>query len=246
MEGVNFMLSTRCLAVFVAVEAAPVLYGCSSSSGGAATDAGVVADTGSPSADTGLADAGDANALPPWDGAVLGQQCPQTQDTTPCYTCEDDSCCDTQAACLNDPECVAFTSCLNDCDNGVPDDAGVHDSGPPTLTGDCTFYCASAHPEGLTHFAPRYACVQQYCLAQCTGSLPNSCAACVETNCSQQFVADLDTPDGILYNTCGANCASGDATCVAACQSEYPSTKASNMALQACVAAHCATAAACN
>src|SRR5271165_733548 len=88
-----------------------------------------------------------------WDGSVLGQHCPQQTDTTPCYTCEDNFCCDTYAACHEDPDCVAYLDCLLNCDKGIPDDGGVHDSGLPDASGDCDFYCFAAHPEGLTHFA---------------------------------------------------------------------------------------------
>lgn len=245
----------RWLRFVAGVAVAPFLGGCSSSASGARADAGAdaaavdaacssceVADSATPPIETGPVDSG--MTLPPWDGAVLGQQCPQMQDTTLCATCEDNFCCDTQAACLGDPDCVAFDSCLRNCDNGVPDDAGVHDSGVPSSIGQCPFYCAAAHPSGLAHFAPRQACIDQYCYAPCQGSPPNGCASCIFTNCAQQFAAMVGTADGFLEFSCGANCS--DAMCQTACQNQYPSTLAANNALTACLGANCATTSTCN
>jgi len=251
------MQSSRWLAIFVAAGVwTPVLFGCSSSSGsgaGAGPDAActscAMTDTGAPPEESGAVDSGTAGgdaALPPWDGSVLAQQCPQMQDTTPCYTCEDDFCCDTEAACLNDPECEAFTRCLRNCDMGIADDAGVHDSGVPASSGGCDLYCYSAHPEGLSKLAPRIACLTQYCTTQCTGSPPNACGACINTNCAQQQAAASDTVDGYLCDSCQANCVTGDATCLNGCVAQYPSDMAANNALLACGQMYCSSAATCN
>jgi hypothetical protein len=62
---------------------------------------------------------GDAGA----DGGnpIIHQMCTQVTDTTPCFTCEDNNCCNTYAACHADPECAAYKSCLVACENGLHD-----------------------------------------------------------------------------------------------------------------------------
>jgi hypothetical protein len=180
------------------------------------------------------ADAGPGNP-------ILDQQCMQMMDVTPCYTCEDDYCCNTYANCHANPDCDSLERCLKDCVDDVADDAGSPQGGPPD-GGSCDLVCAHAHPQGLIDWAPRITCLTVYCGVQCENPpmppLP-PCEACVNKYCALEFANLNGTPDGFLYGACVAACPSGANPCNEACSTQYPSVQAANDALLACAMQNC-------
>jgi hypothetical protein len=164
-------------------------------------------------------------------------------DTTVCFTCEDDNCCKTEAACLADPDCIALTRCLTDCAGDVADDAGSPTGGPPD-GGSCELTCSAAHPKGLVEWAPRDACLLVFCAVKCENPpmppLP-TCEACVYEKCADAFANLEGTPEGYLFGSCIAACPSGANACTMACLSQYPSEQVFEQAFYACQTANCPT-----
>lgn len=160
---------------------------------------------------------------------IIHQMCTQVMDTTPCYTCEDNSCCNTYAACKNDPACQALKNCIVSCaapDGGI--DAGAQ---------SCDQYCAGLNPAGVATWAPRETCIFAHCLAPCGGTDP--CVGCVVSSCAEEYANLQGTVDGYLLGLCIAPCGS-DVSCGEACEAKYPSAAPAANALALCTQAKCA------
>jgi hypothetical protein len=168
---------------------------------------------------------------------ILGQKCTATTDTTACATCEDDSCCHTEASCLADADCEALHKCIVDCDNGVMDDAGS--TGAPPDGGTCDYTCAQLHPKGLVDWAPRMTCIDLYCYTPCSGVAPDPCTACAITSCAAEFADLKGTVAGYLLNACTDGCPMASSSCNNACIAEYPSVMAASNAFGACTQKNC-------
>jgi hypothetical protein len=175
------------------------------------------------------------------ENPIVHQTCVPTTDTTPCYTCEDSSCCKTQAACAANPDCHAYKVCLEDCYVGAADDAGAPAGGAPD-GGFCEAICAAVHPSGLADFAPLDTCVLALCAVKCEDPpmppLP-ACEACTYQFCADEFANATGTADGYLYGACFAVCPSGDNPCTRACNTAYPDGQAASMALVGCLDNNC-------
>jgi hypothetical protein len=172
---------------------------------------------------------------------IVNQTCTPMTDQTPCYTCEDDSCCNTYAACHVNPDCTSLETCLKDCYQGVADDAGSPAGGAPD-GGSCDIICGGAHMAGLVDWAPRLACLQVKCAVQCENPpMPplSQCDACINQYCANEYANLNGTPQGYLYGACFAACPSGANPCTAGCIQQYPSASAAGMALAACGNANC-------
>lgn len=178
---------------------------------------------------------------------ILGQTCPPGTDTAPCALCEDDHCCDTQQACLDDPECEAYSQCNKNC--AITEaDGGTFDSGLPDAGGlTCAQICYALHPAGVTKYAPRLACVFMYCstASTCAPGLSQAdytCDSCLATNCANQYVNLFGTVDGYLLGVCFDGC--GDqigSPCADKCQAQYPTVSAAWNAYVTCSMNKCAT-----
>jgi hypothetical protein len=162
-------------------------------------------------------------------------------DQTPCYTCEDDYCCNTYAACFANADCTALENCLKDCLNGNADDAGAPAGGAPD-GGSCELICGQAHPSGLVDWAPRETCLLVACTVSCENPpMPplSACLACQYQSCADEFANLNGTPDGWLVGACIAACPTGVNPCNTACLAQYPSAKGSLDALTTCIMASC-------
>ncbi len=206
-------------------------------------DACESAGAGAACAACGSSDAGalDAGA----EASIVNENCPGDVDAdNACNRCIDNSCCNARAACKGDPNCVAFVDCLGNCLSGVPDDAGVHDSGVPDAGGnqhllnyECDLYCSSAIPGALTNYAPFQLCVFVDCSSACGES--TACSDCTTQSCVSQWIASNATPEGYLLGDCAAACDATDTACVTACMNEYPSAVAALTALTNCGMTDC-------
>jgi hypothetical protein len=181
-------------------------------------------------------DAGGQNPL-------LHEMCMPSTDPDACHQCEKSRCCDVYAACVGNPDCLPFAHCLNPCYNGIADDAGVHDAGPPDGDLACAYYCLQGHPNGLTDLAPLLACDAVDCSLPCN---PGATAyhTCLITYCPDEYAYSLQTPDGFLLGECQGDCPEDDAgtasaACLMGCEDMYLSAKAAADALAVCGAAHC-------
>lgn len=156
---------------------------------------------------------------------ILNQSCPGSDDPNPCYECEDEHCCETYAAYEVVPEAVAYKECLLDCLNGGNQ--------------GCELQCFEQHPDGLTQWAPRHACLMVYCTTEDTcGEIPlSSCEICVNDHCAESFVALLADPAGYLLWACTADCA--DAACWDTCEATYPSAAPRLESFSACAINQC-------
>jgi hypothetical protein len=172
---------------------------------------------------------------------ILHQTCTPMTDTTSCTTCEDNSCCQTYAACHADPDCPALLKCLQDCLSGTADDAGAPEGGAPD-GGSCDLLCAAAHPTGLVEWAPRLTCLLVYCAVACENApmppLP-ACESCTNQFCAEEYANLNATPDGYLLGACIDTCPTGANPCNDACFAQHPSSKPALDALTACVAQNC-------
>jgi hypothetical protein len=172
---------------------------------------------------------------------IVHQTCTQMTDQTPCFTCEDNFCCNTYAACHADPDCVAMVTCLKDCENGTADDAGAPAGGAPD-GGTCDAICAQAHPTGVAEWAPRETCLLANCTVQCENPpMPplSACLACQYKSCLDEFANLNATTDGYLLGACIDACPGGANTCNEACLAQYPDEMAAVDALTTCVLANC-------
>jgi hypothetical protein len=150
------------------------------------------------------------------------QQCAPSVETPPCWICEDEQCCETQAACLDDPDCKALNECWKACPEG---DAVCEDQ------------CALNHPLGFANFGPRFACVVSECGSEC-GSEP--CADCIYQSCGNSMATCLSNQRCWLLQRCVGQCAgSEDGTCNQACLDEYADVNDEFAVYGLCVLDHC-------
>ncbi len=172
---------------------------------------------------------------------VVHQTCPPMNDTTPCFTCEDDKCCNTYTACHDNGDCLALENCLKDCLTGVGDDAGSPNGGAPD-GGSCDIICGEAHPAGLVDWAPRDTCLLVECAVQCENPpmppLP-ACEACTNQYCADEYANLNGTPQGFLFGACIAACPGGANACTDGCTSTYASVQGAASALIACGVTNC-------
>jgi hypothetical protein len=158
-------------------------------------------------------------------------------DPNPCHACEQSFCCDSFSACTANPDCFAFRACYVACNGGQPDEAGVHDAGPPDGALPCDEYCLQAHPTGLVDFAPLLGCTSVLCVSACSNGMPTPCGACLAANCPNEEADVQGTQDGWLLLDCTTPCL--DAACLAACEDAYPKAKAAYEAFNACGISKC-------
>ena len=182
-------------------------------------------------------DAGGQDAGNP----IVHQMCTPMQDSTPCYVCEDDHCCQTYANCHANPDCKGMQRCLVDCHSGVADDAGSPAGGPPD-GGSCDLTCGAAHPQGLVDWAPRSTCLSVFCVVPCENPpMPplDPCLACVYQKCADPFANLNGTAQGYMFAACIVACPSGANPCTAGCMSQYPAEMGPENALIACQQTNC-------
>jgi len=76
-----------------------------------------------------------------------------------CDTCLGTSCCSEDQACGNDPDCMSYINCENNC---IPLDGGVPDP-------QCESTCASTYPTGSNELSNLDTCMSTSCRNECFG-----------------------------------------------------------------------------
>lgn len=166
----------------------------------------------------------DRTAVP--DFSELNQSCGPSSDPTVCGACQDQSCCDSLAACAAEPACVAYKDC-------------VRGGGAAEL-----YECALAHRQGIAVAAPGYVCAEYHCAVgtdmtgQCDPSARDACFTCMFDVCGKEWAALYRTENGFLASWCGSAC-DGDTACSQACLDLYPGSEAASLQLAECLLAGC-------
>lgn len=168
---------------------------------------------------------GGAGGAPVYTHPLLNQECPASQETEACYVCEDENCCDSFAACANDPECVALQGCL----------AGCADSA-------CWDQCHVDHAAGVAAWGARVGCVLVLCMEHgvCNQGSLSDCRRCENTQCGDAFVACSADADCYMISECVADCAVGDQPCAQACIDLHPAGAQLYDEYTLCTAGRCA------
>jgi hypothetical protein len=158
----------------------------------------------------------------------LQQSCPDSADPNVCFACQDESCCESIAACSAEPDCVAYKDCLR------------------AYTGENPYYdCAIDHPAATAVFAPGFVCAEYLCAITsdpsdlCETSGRDACDTCLYDVCGKEWASLLRFPDGFLLRWCIFGCAVGDAACDEACYDLYPSARDEALQLAECLLAGC-------
>ncbi len=189
-----------------------------------------------PGASCAACGAGDAGL-----GAILHQSCPaDTTAASGCDECASEKCCNTKLACESDPSCATLFECENNCINGLPDEAGASAEPPDGGGYACDLWCGAPANPGLDTFLKNLACTDLLCTnpAVCPGG--TSCMACVEQYCQSQYLDELTTHDGYLFENCAKECTEADAAaCNDDCLTTYPSAEGPELELVRCAEAHC-------
>lgn len=176
-----------------------------------------------PGADCEACGVRDRTGVP--DLPELHQTCPASGDPNACFVCQDESCCDTIAACSAEPDCLAYKECIR------------------TDTGDNPLYdCGLAHPQGLELFAPGYVCAEYHCAIEtpgCTKAERDACFTCLYDVCGKEWAALTRFPEGFLLGWCIGACDVGDTACDDACYDLYPGARDEALQLGECLLAGC-------
>jgi hypothetical protein len=160
---------------------------------------------------------------------LLNQMCAMSTETNACYICEDQKCCDSEAACHNDADCGALRACLKACDNADGGDVYA-----------CRYSCQMKAPtKALVEFYSLLACIEILCIPDC-GAL-DPCTACTVTKCQDAYIACQTDSNCQLISDCFVVCANGDIACKTACENSYPAGKTLFESFGTCAANACMT-----
>jgi hypothetical protein len=187
-------------------------------------------DASSPAVDAGLPDASDSAINP-----IVRQECPASIDPNPCYSCEENHCCDSYAQYASNPEAKALKNCVIECWDTLG--GGAQNSGET-----CEERCSTSHPTGAADWAPRSACLSIFCEGPdaCGEMLQSACVQCLNTFCKSERADQLGTAEGYLFTACTAGCGRDNAPCFLDCRSRYPEAGGASDMLGECMIAHCA------
>jgi hypothetical protein len=154
------------------------------------------------------------------------QQCATMTDTTPCFVCEDNHCCDTQAACLGDPACKALQACLVGCAKDL----------------SCMDQCyTQASATAFSEWRHRNACALYFCAdIDACGTKPlDPCIKCQNLYCADPSAACAHDLQCTLLFDCETPCAPTDMACFSACEAKFPAGMSLLQAEFDCDATYC-------
>lgn len=142
--------------------------------------------------------------LPPSVERILSQQCQPSTETNACYACEDERCCETYQACVDEPECKQeLQPCLVACKSDKR----------------CAAACYASHPGGVQTWARRQSCLVANCKTEC-GEPADACVACVIDGPCRETEVRCDSDEGcFLIRACiDATCPDVTDACVQTCK----------------------------
>jgi hypothetical protein len=162
----------------------------------------------------------------------FNQTCTPMTDTTACFTCEDNNCCDTYNACLASSDCMAIEACYKTCSMMVPS------------SDTCQDQCYQEHVAGFALWAHRLDCLAYFCFdADACGIKPlDPCEKCDNLYCADVDAACAHDLQCTLLRDCETPCAPTDQSCYTTCQGQFPSGETLLNTWESCVEDHCANA----
>ena len=167
--------------------------------------------------------------------ALLHENCPHADNAgSACSTFTQNNCCDPYNACFADQGCSTIVSCYESCpaDDILPDagpDAGFYPS--------CIESCVAMAPQSLKLFAELNFCLTQLAAeAPACGGAPDPCVSCLNANCAEQVLEQMEAPEGLGFGNCVPACSmpSTAQVCITQCAAEYPLGVVSFDAFVAC------------
>lgn len=174
---------------------------------------------------SGAGGSGGAGAAPVYTHPLLNQECAAPVETAPCAACEEQHCCDSFTACVDNAECGALQGCLNTCTDSA-----------------CWDQCHVDHAAGVATWGARVGCVLVFCMEQgvCNPDPLTDCDRCHNLQCGDAFVACSADAACYLISQCVAGCAVGDQPCAQACIDANPAGAQLFDEYTLCLAGRCA------
>lgn len=160
---------------------------------------------------------------------MLDQTCSKApNEPDRCERCLSERCCETSAACDDDPDCFPFTQCVLRCEDEA-----------------CRIACRDAvSRETVRRHGAAVACQFVACFdkSDCDSASANQDLGdiCRYTECASDFIACYTEPDCYMYESCFLGCGVQNATCLLQCHARYPSGKALYDLYVACTTVRCA------
>lgn len=140
---------------------------------------------------------------------LLCQECAPSEETNPCWKCQDERCCDSDQACRDDQGCLDYFYCFQACTGS---------------SAECIAECdAQVGAEHYVKFNTKVSCILTRCLepTECGAEAVDPCLGCINEKCAAEKVA-CDTHDGCArLSSCIQDCT--DQGCYDACYSEFAS-----------------------
>jgi hypothetical protein len=227
MRALLVRSASRVLALAIVVAACaekaplpPQLQDCDAGKGCGTVTTGGGVGTGGPPTDSGGASCGTI----------------RTGDPT-CDACVKGMCCDQDAACTANLDCVELVRCVGGC------------------RGDqaCVLACRNKSQNGIGDYDKFIKdCVGVACTDACAGSeagancgvlvFPTTaCNTCADSHCCSQSAACSNNPDCFALTQCAAPCGA-NTQCVMDCSTHHPNGSPDYTSLQQCLQLNCANA----
>lgn len=158
---------------------------------------------------------------------VFKQTCQPSAETNACAKCEDEKCCDTYKACVDEPECQkGLQQCLKNCSSIQP---------------DCEHECYAKFPKGVLPWAKRSLCYTVQCTKECVGE-PDPCFQCIALGACKEPNARCDSDLGcyLIQECVQYTCPAVTDACIRECKTKgSPASGALYDALLACGIVSC-------
>jgi hypothetical protein len=166
--------------------------------------------------------------------ALLHENCPKVNASTPCATFTQNNCCNPYNACFSDQGCSTIVGCYESC----PVDDILPDAGPDAgFFPSCIESCVAMAPQSLNLFAELNLCISGLAsqAPECGGS-PDPCASCLNANCAEQQLEQMEAPGGLGFGDCVPSCTTPSTAevCTEQCEAEYPLAVISFDSVTAC------------
>lgn len=156
---------------------------------------------------------------------ILCQDCGGPSDeTNTCWKCQEEKCCDTDAACADDEKCTEYFRCYQDC---------LSLKGTQECLDECDATVGAEHYEGVSR---KLGCVLTLCDEEC--GTTDACAVCINDNCGAELARCERIASCSRASVCVGDCG-GVQTCVEGCFAEYPGSENLLSEILACTQARC-------
>ncbi|MFT3767877.1 MAG: hypothetical protein QM820_20705 [Minicystis sp.] len=189
------------------------------SSGAGAGSTGVGASPSSSSGEGG-AGAGPASSSSGAGGSPM--TCPGFGD--PCTECASVACPAIYCACSDNPQCFAFSACLQGCNGDMA----------------CTQMCQTAHEDGISDLYKLSDCAGMACATECPKSKPlDPCLVCALDTCPAALNACLAEPECVALYNCLVGCGNVNLTCQQQCYADHGAGTNTLQALLQCETEPC-------